>query len=107
MCSSDLVALADATDETGRRAAELTEWTAHLTTQLRGRGIRTTDSRAPYVLAQVGAGVHAALREHGIAVRRADTFPGLDPTWVRIAARPPAQTDHLLTALDHLTKESS
>jgi histidinol-phosphate/aromatic aminotransferase/cobyric acid decarboxylase-like protein len=102
-----MVALADATDDADRRATELTEWTAQLTTELRARGIRTTDSRAPYVLAHLGEGMHAALREQGIAVRRADTFPGLDHTWVRIAARPPEQTTHLLTALDHLTKESS
>jgi hypothetical protein len=41
----------------------------------------------------------AALREAGIAVRRADTFPGLGPGWVRIAVRPRALTDHLLKAL--------
>ena len=34
----------------------------------------------------------------GIAVRRADTFPGLDASWVRIAVRPPEQTQRLLTA---------
>jgi cobyrinic acid a,c-diamide synthase len=102
-----MVALADAGDDSDRRAADLTTWTEHLTIELRARGIRTSDSRAPYVLAQVGRGVHAALRDLGIAVRRADTFPGLDPTWVRIAARPPEQTAHLLTALDHITKESS
>ena len=40
------------------------------------------------------------LRDAGIAVRRADTFPGLDPTWARIAVRPESLTDRLLTALD-------
>jgi cobyrinic acid a,c-diamide synthase len=57
---------------------------------------------APYVLARVGHGAHAALRDSGIAVRRADTFPGLDSTWVRIAARPRALTDLLLSALDRV-----
>ena len=44
-----------------------------------------------------GAGVHAALREPGIAVRRADTFPGLDAAWVRIAVRPEEPTRLLQT----------
>jgi histidinol-phosphate/aromatic aminotransferase/cobyric acid decarboxylase-like protein len=56
------------------------------------------------VLAEVGLGVHGALRERGIAVRRADTFPGLGPDWVRIAARPPQLTDTLLEALDTLSR---
>jgi cobyrinic acid a,c-diamide synthase len=38
------------------------------------------------------------LRRAGIAVRRADTFPGLDASWVRIAVRPPEQTAPLLAA---------
>jgi len=58
-----------------------------------------TGSSAPFVLAEPGPGVHAALRESGIAVRRADTFPGLGPGWVRIAVRAPATTDRLLAAL--------
>jgi cobyrinic acid a,c-diamide synthase len=44
--------------------------------------------------------VHATLRDNGIAVRRADTFPGLDDSWVRIAVRPPDFTDRLLAGLD-------
>ncbi|MCA0179292.1 MAG: cobyrinate a,c-diamide synthase [Actinobacteria bacterium] len=44
--------------------------------------------------------VHSALRRQGIAVRRADTFPGLDSGWIRIAVRPPAATAALLAALD-------
>ena len=35
----------------------------------------------------------------GIAVRRADTFPGLDDSWVRIAVRPPDTSARLLQAL--------
>ncbi|BBH16208.1 hypothetical protein Back2_04950 [Nocardioides baekrokdamisoli] len=102
-----MVALADAGDESDRRAADLTGWRDHLADELSQRGIRVVDGRAPYVLAQVGAGVHAALREQGIAVRRADTFPGLDDTWVRVAARPPAQTARLLAALDLVIQEFS
>jgi cobyrinic acid a,c-diamide synthase len=57
-------------------------------------------STAPFVLAQPGPGVHQALREVGFAVRRADTFPGLDDTWVRIAVRNREVTARLLDALE-------
>jgi histidinol-phosphate/aromatic aminotransferase/cobyric acid decarboxylase-like protein len=47
---------------------------------------------------------HAALlrdglRRRGLALRRGDTFPGLGPQWLRIAAREPAMTDVLVAAL--------
>ena len=35
----------------------------------------------------------------GYALRRADTFPGLDDAWVRIAVRRPDTTRKLLAAL--------
>ncbi|CCH78746.1 hypothetical protein BN12_3360003 [Nostocoides japonicum T1-X7] len=50
-------------------------------------------------------GTHARLRARGVAVRRCDTFPGLDDTWVRIAVRPPAVTALLLDALVATEKE--
>ena len=40
-----------------------------------------------------------SLRDAGIAVRRADTFPGLDPTWARIAVRPDARRNGLASRL--------
>ena len=55
---------------------------------------------APFVLARPGAGVHALLRDAGIAVRRADTFPALDGTWVRIAVRDRDLSTTLLDALE-------
>ena len=51
------------------------------------------------MLARPGPGVHEELRRQGIAVRRADTFPGLDDSWVRIAVRAPEVTDRLFAAL--------
>jgi len=86
--------------ESERRAQQLASWRAHLDEGLAAREVRFVAGVAPFVLAQVGRGVHTALREHGIAVRRADTFPGLDDSWVRIAARPPDLTDRLLAVLD-------
>ena len=90
----------DARAESRERALLLGTWRDHLTAALTERGVEHVPSAAPYVLARPGAGVHGALRERGIAVRRADTFPGLDASWVRIAVRPPDLTDKLLVALD-------
>lgn len=88
--------------ESDRRAQQLVSWRAHLAAGLAARGVRFVAGQAPFVLTQVGRGVHTALRENGIAVRRADTFPGLDDRWVRIAVRPPDLTDQLLAALDRV-----
>lgn len=90
--------------ESELRARQLTSWRAHLDEGLAAREVRFVAGLAPFVLAQVGRGVHTALRERGIAVRRADTFPGLDDSWVRIAVRPPDLTDQLLAALDRIRR---
>jgi histidinol-phosphate aminotransferase len=57
--------------------------------------------RAPFVLLQVrnGRKIRQRLRERGWAVRRGDSFPGLGPTWMRVAVRDPATTDGFLDAL--------
>ena len=62
------------------------------------------DPVGPFVLVRHphAACVREGLRSRGVAVRRGDTFPGLGPQWLRIAARDPAMTDALLVAL---TKE--
>ncbi|QBF47965.1 cobyrinate a,c-diamide synthase [Janibacter limosus] len=88
--------------EAERAAEELASWRTHLVAGLHLLAIPTGGSDAPFVLAQVGDGVHTALREAGWAVRRGDTFPGLDPTWVRIAVRDPHTIDGLLRELAHL-----
>ncbi|WP_017600140.1 Rv2231c family pyridoxal phosphate-dependent protein CobC, partial [Nocardiopsis lucentensis] len=82
-----------------RRAKELEDWRGFLEAGLREAGLGFVPSRAPFVLVRVGEGVHTLLRDRGVAVRRADTFPGLDPSWVRVAVRPPDTTRRLLTAL--------
>ncbi|KNX39162.1 cobyrinate a,c-diamide synthase [Luteipulveratus halotolerans] len=87
--------------ETAERAAQVVEQRRHLERLLAERAIPFVEwSAAPFVLAQVGDGVRDALRDRGIAVRRADTFPGLDTTWVRIATRDHATTARLAAALD-------
>ena len=92
----------EASSESRERAMTLAHWRDLLQGGLRGRGIETVPSSGSFVLARVGRGVHAALRDRGIAVRRCDTFPGLDATWVRIAVRPPSTTVLLLEALEHI-----
>ena len=88
--------------ESSARAMLLTRWREHLEAGLRSAGVEHVESEASYVLARVGDGMHGALREAGFAVRRCDTFPGLDGTWVRIAARPPEVSDQLVAALSAL-----
>jgi cobyrinic acid a,c-diamide synthase len=91
--------------EAERRATQLQRWRAELAVRLEARSFHFVHSQAPYLLVRVGPGVHGALRERGIAVRRADTFPGLDQSWVRIAVREPATIDGLLAALDDLSAD--
>ena len=56
---------------------------------------------ANYVLVRVpdGAGVAARLRERGIVVRPAGTFPGLTGDDLRITARAPRDNERLAGAL--------
>lgn len=93
-CSS-----AQARAETAHRVCDTTRHRAVLTDGLSELSVRFIASHAPFVLAQVGAGVHDRLADAGYAVRRADTFTGLDDRWVRIAVRPPELTRKLLAAL--------
>ncbi|OIJ25151.1 cobyrinate a,c-diamide synthase [Nocardioides luteus] len=88
-----------ASAEARERAERIAVWRDHLEAGLREQQIEYVPSTASFVLARPGAGVRETLREQGIAVRRADTFPGLGPDWVRIAVRPEDPTDQLLAAL--------
>jgi len=91
--------------EAHRRAVAITEHRIALTAELAGRGFDVrADGAGPFVLTRhpARAGLHAELRTLGIAVRRADTFPGLGPGWIRIAVRDRAAAEPLLAALDQL-----
>ncbi|MDR7311631.1 cobyrinic acid a,c-diamide synthase [Nocardioides luteus] len=88
-----------ASAEARERADRIGAWRDHLEAGLRAQQIEHVPSTASFVLARPGVGVRELLRDEGIAVRRADTFPGLGPEWVRIAVRPVEQTDRLLSAL--------
>lgn len=92
----------DAAAEARERTLTLGRWRDYLEAGLRARSVEHVPSSAPYVLARLGEGTRTALRGRGVAVRRCDTFPGLDATWVRIAVRPPSMTDRLFSALDQI-----
>ena len=90
----------EAMAEAAVRATRVTQQRGVLIDGLTELGIDVAgDPAGPFVLARVGAEIHGRLRSAGYAVRRADTFPGLDPTWVRIAVRRPETTRKLLAVL--------
>jgi len=59
------------------------------------------NAAAPFLLLRVpdGPRVRDDLRRRGVAVRRADTFPGLTPDHLRVAVRAPEQSRVLVDAL--------
>ncbi|MET9627283.1 Rv2231c family pyridoxal phosphate-dependent protein CobC [Lentzea sp. NPDC006480] len=61
--------------------------------------------KAPFVLIRVPRGTREALRDKGIAVRRCDTFPGLDDTYLRVAIRPPEEFAVFVDALRVVMEE--
>ncbi|SEB78607.1 L-threonine O-3-phosphate decarboxylase [Nocardioides exalbidus] len=93
-CTTD-----EAVTDAKARHVDVEQWREHLERGLDAAGIEHVPSTAPFVLARPGAGVHASLRAAGFAVRRCDTFPGLDDSWIRIAVRPPEVSTKLLEAL--------
>jgi histidinol-phosphate/aromatic aminotransferase/cobyric acid decarboxylase-like protein len=64
-------------------------------------GVTTWPSAANFVLLEVpnGAAAIASLRDAGIAVRPAASFPGLSENHVRVAVRRPAENHRLVAAL--------
>jgi histidinol-phosphate/aromatic aminotransferase/cobyric acid decarboxylase-like protein len=69
-------------------------------------GIRVWPSAANFLLLHLtgAAEVVRGLRERGIAVRPASSFPGLDDGYIRVAVRRPGENARLLAALDELTR---
>jgi histidinol-phosphate aminotransferase len=65
------------------------------------RGVQVWPSAANFLLLRVpdGASAREALAARGIAVRRADSFPGLTPDHLRIAVRRPEENQILVEAL--------
>ncbi|WP_320775741.1 Rv2231c family pyridoxal phosphate-dependent protein CobC [Streptomyces sp. CRN 30] len=94
-------ALAEAAHAAHHIAADRERLVAGLK-RLAGHGVRVVEpAAAPFVLVRLpdAAGVRARLRDAGYAVRRGDTFPGLDTRWLRLAVRDRTTTDGFLLAL--------
>jgi cobyrinic acid a,c-diamide synthase len=103
----------EARKETGEAAGEIANRRAHLVDQLKTVGLGVAGQpAAPFILVDTSGvrGNHEpgwlrlALRDHGFAVRRGETFPGLGPDWIRIAVREPETTDQLVAALSRLVR---
>ncbi|MCW7944731.1 aminotransferase [Streptomyces hygroscopicus] len=95
-------ALAEAAHAAHRVAADR----AHLVAGLRefgSAGLYVAEpARGPFLLVRLprAAAVRRHLRDLGFAVRRGDTFPGLDEEWLRLAVRDRPTMDRFLRALD-------
>jgi len=76
------------------------EWMVRQLTGLPGVTVHQP-AAAPFLLLRVPGGerVRVALADAGIAVRRADTFPGLTPDHLRVAVRPPELAAALVDGL--------
>ncbi|MEE1941558.1 Rv2231c family pyridoxal phosphate-dependent protein CobC [Streptomyces sp. TRM 70361] len=96
-------ALAEA-DEAARRTARDRAYLTGRLAEFGELGAATPDPRAPFVLVRHpgAAELRERLRGQGIAVRRGDTFPGLDRRWLRLAVRDRGTTDRLVRTLDGL-----
>jgi histidinol-phosphate aminotransferase len=93
----------EAVTEAERAARRIAADRALLVTGLREQDLTVVDPpRAPFVLARVpdATELRHRLRDLGFAVRRGDTFPGLDgDRWLRLAVRDGATTEAFLAAL--------
>lgn len=100
-----------ALDEAAEAARVFTADRAYLVDRLRGLpGVEVAGDppAAPFVLLRLPGAAEArrALRALGYAVRRADTFPGLGPDWLRIAVRDRRTTDGFVNALATAARSS-
>ncbi|MFF8967784.1 Rv2231c family pyridoxal phosphate-dependent protein CobC [Streptomyces sp. NPDC014995] len=95
-------ALAEAAHAAHRVAADRAHLVAGLT-EFASDGLRVVEpAEGPFVLVRLprAAAVRHHLRTLGFAVRRGDTFPGLDEDWLRLAVRDRATVNRFLQALD-------
>ncbi|WP_280336102.1 Rv2231c family pyridoxal phosphate-dependent protein CobC [Nocardia wallacei] len=91
-----------AVTETRSRAEHIAADRAAMIPRLRELGIEVHEpAHAPFLLVRVPDAelLRKRLADKGIAVRRGDTFPGLDPGHLRLAVRGPADVDRLAAAI--------
>jgi cobyrinic acid a,c-diamide synthase len=106
------ISSAEAALEQARVTRQVEADREYLATRLEEAGFEVLGNpQTPFVLidtAPVGPdSLHLPLADHGFAVRRCDTFPGLGPTWLRLAVRDRSTTDALLTALQRVRAQES
>jgi cobyrinic acid a,c-diamide synthase len=103
----------EARNDAAQAAKEIAQRRAYLVEQLASLGLNAVGQpQASFILVDTSGvrGRHEpgwmrlALRDHGFAVRRGETFPGLGPDWIRIAIREPEITDQLVGALRRLVR---
>lgn len=96
-----MAALADAEDERRLRAEAVAGARAYLLEVLRAvPGVTAWDAAANFVLVRTSrTDLRERLLDDGIAVRRGETFPGLDAHHIRVAVRPPEISDRLARAI--------
>ncbi|MER6561910.1 Rv2231c family pyridoxal phosphate-dependent protein CobC [Streptomyces sp. NPDC001027] len=95
-------ALAEAAHAAHRIAADRAHLVAGLE-EFASDGLRVAGpAEGPFVLVRLprAAAVRRQLRVLGYAVRRGDTFPGLDEEWLRLAVRDRVTVNRFLQALD-------
>jgi histidinol-phosphate/aromatic aminotransferase/cobyric acid decarboxylase-like protein/adenosyl cobinamide kinase/adenosyl cobinamide phosphate guanylyltransferase len=93
--------LAGAEEERRERAARVAHHRRHLLDALRALPHLTVwDAGANFVLLRTPrTDLRDRLLDDGIAVRRGETFPGLDARYVRVAVRPPETSDRFVASL--------
>ncbi|MEU0875564.1 Rv2231c family pyridoxal phosphate-dependent protein CobC [Nocardia brasiliensis] len=92
----------EAVEQEQRQAQRIAADRAAMIARLTELGVHVhTPAAAPFLLIQVPDGelLRKHLADKGIAVRRADTFPGLGPNRLRLAVRGPAEVDQLIAAI--------
>jgi histidinol-phosphate/aromatic aminotransferase/cobyric acid decarboxylase-like protein/adenosyl cobinamide kinase/adenosyl cobinamide phosphate guanylyltransferase len=104
-----LETVVDAEDERRARAADVARLRRALVEGLRTiPRLRVWEGYANYVLVRGPvAGLRDRLLEHGLAARRADTFPGLDNRAIRIAVRDRATNERVVAALRDVIERSA
>ncbi|MFQ6399127.1 Rv2231c family pyridoxal phosphate-dependent protein CobC [Nocardia sp. KC 131] len=91
-----------AVEQAQERAREIAVERASMIERLRAVGVDVhTPAEGPFLLLRVADGelLRKYLSDKGIAVRRADTFPGLGPDYLRVAVRGTAEVDRLIAGI--------